>query len=212
MSETPVETGVDEITPAPRRIGHRTFDIVLSLCAISISVISLFVAIEHGRTQHDLLAASAWPFLGALVSDGSDADPRIEIGVVNSGVGPAKIKSVELFYKDRPVTSGLDLLRACCGLAADPAQARAQLPGGMGVGLVDESVLRAGDEVKVLTLSRLPPSPVTEKLAHSLRDLRFRTCYCSVLDQCFIGDLWTTKTQQVHECAPPKHRFDPNGH
>lgn len=211
MREAPVETGVDEITPAPRRIGHRAFDLILSLCAISISVISLLVAIEHGRTQHDLLAASNWPFLGALVSDGSDGDHRIAIGVVNSGVGPAKVKSVEVFYKDRPVSSGLDLLRACCGLSADPAQAEAQLPGGMAVALVDESVLRAGDDVQVLTLPRTPLSPVTEKLAHSLRDLRFRTCYCSVLDQCFVGDLWTTKTQEVRECPAPKHRFDPNG-
>jgi len=212
MSEAPVETGVDEITPAPRRIGHRAFDIVMSVCAISISVISLVVAIEHGRTQHDLLAASNWPFLGTWVNDGSDADGKIQIGVVNSGVGPAKIKSFELFYKDRPVTSGLDLLRACCGLSTDPAQQRAQLPAGMAFSLIDESVLRAGDDVKVLTLSRIPRSPVIEKLAHSLRDLRFRACYCSVLDQCFVGDLWTTRTREVRECPAPAHPFEPNGH
>lgn len=211
MSEAPVETGVDDIRPAPRRIGDRAFDIIMSVSAITISIISLFVAIEHGRTQHDLLAASNWPFLGTMVSDGSDADHRIEIGVVNSGVGPAKIKSFELFYKDRPVTSGLDLLRACCGLSADPAEIKTQLPGGMAFSLIDESVLRAGDDVKVLTLARLPVSPVTEKLAHSLRDLRFRTCYCSVLDQCFVGDMWTTRTREVRECPAPVHRFDPNG-
>lgn len=211
MSEAPVETGVDDIRPAPRRVGHRLFDIIMSVSAITISVISLVVAIEHGRTQHDLLAASSWPFLGGWISDGSDADHKIQIGVVNSGVGPAKVKSFELFYKGKPVSSGLDLLRACCGLSSDPAVVKTQLQGGLSFSLIDESVLRAGDDVKVLTLSRLPQRPVTEKLAHALRDLSFRTCYCSVLDQCFVGDMWTTRTRQVRECPAPEHRFDPNG-
>jgi hypothetical protein len=73
---------------------------------------------------------------------------------------------------------------------------------------IEIGVVQSGDGA--LTLPRLPVSPITEKLADSLRDLRFRTCYCSVRDQYFFGDLWTTKTQQVHQFAPPKHRLDFN--
>lgn len=211
MSETPIETGVEEVQATPRRIGHRAFDIILSLSAISISVISLVVAIEHGKTQHDLLAASNWPFMGAVVEDGSDDTHMIRIGAVNAGVGPAKVKTFEMSYRGQPVSSGIDLLRKCCGLGGDAATIKAQLPNGLSYSLIGESVMRAGDTTPVLSLKRSGDQPVTEKLAQSLHDISFRVCYCSILDQCWVGDLWTTQTRPVERCAPPAHPFDPNG-
>ncbi|WP_294330508.1 hypothetical protein [uncultured Sphingomonas sp.] len=49
-----------------------------------------------------------------------------------------------------------------------------------------------------------PRSPVIETLAHGLCDLRFRACHCSVVDPWFVGDLWTTRTQEVRQCPAPR--------
>ena len=37
-------------------------NLAIALSAIAISVISLFVAVEHGRTEEKLVAANSWPF------------------------------------------------------------------------------------------------------------------------------------------------------
>src|SRR5438270_12440969 len=130
MSEAPVEAGVDDARPAPRRTGRFGFDAIVSISAIFISAVSLFVAIEHGKTERDLVAANVWPFPRAILSNGYDEKGSIAVGVSNGGVGPAKIRSFELFYRGRPVSSGPDLLRKCCGLPADRPAAKPALPAG----------------------------------------------------------------------------------
>jgi uncharacterized membrane protein YhfC len=64
MSEQPaVETGVDEARALAHKTGHAWVDLIIAFSAITISVISLFVAITHGRTEEKMVAANSWPFL-----------------------------------------------------------------------------------------------------------------------------------------------------
>ena len=98
MSEAPVEASVDDVRPVPRRTGRKHFDVAVSLSAIFISAVSLYVAVEHGKTERQLVAANVWPFPRAILSNGYDDKGSIAIGVSNGGVGPAKIRSFELFY------------------------------------------------------------------------------------------------------------------
>jgi hypothetical protein len=44
--------------------------VIVSVTAIFISAISLFVAIQHGKTERDLVAANVWPFPRAILSNG----------------------------------------------------------------------------------------------------------------------------------------------
>jgi len=44
-----------------------------------------------------------------------------------------------------------------------------------------------------------------------LAQVSFRACYCSVLDQCWISNLKSTRVERVAECTPPEHPYDPNG-
>ncbi|MEA3067112.1 MAG: hypothetical protein QOK41_519 [Sphingomonadales bacterium] len=214
MSEAPVESGVDEVQPVPRRTGRPHFDVIVALTAIFISAVSLFVAIEHGKTERELVAANVWPFPRAILSNGYDAHGATAIGVSNGGVGPAKIRSFELFYRGQPVRSGLDLLRKCCGLGATPAEVKAALPLGIYTSVVDETVLRPGEENPVVRVRHSAIAPdVANRVAEVgvLNQVTFRVCYCSVLDQCWLSDLRSTRTQPVGECTAPEHKYDPNG-
>jgi hypothetical protein len=214
MSEVPVDAGVGDVTPAPKRIGRPHFDAIVSIAAIFISAVSLYVAIEHGKTERDLVAANVWPFPRAILSNGYDAKNSIAIGVSNGGVGPAKIRSFELFYRGQPVSSGLDLLRKCCGLAQGKGAIRAAFPNGIYSSVVDETVLRPGEENPVLRVPRPPTaSAITEQLAKIdvLTRITFRVCYCSVLDQCWVSDLRSTRSEPVSQCTAPRHPYDPNG-
>src|SRR5690242_17771209 len=150
MSEAPVEAGVDDLRPAPRRTGLRHFDAVVSITAIFISAVSLYVAIEHGKTERQLVEANVWPFLREIRSNGYGPDNDLAIGFSNVGVGPAKIRSFEVFYRGQPVSSGVDLLRKCCGLPADPAGIKAALPRGLYYDTVDNMVVRPGENEPVI--------------------------------------------------------------
>lgn len=214
MSEVPVETGAGDVSAAPRRTGGKHFDVAIAVTAIFISAVSLFVAIQHGKTERDLVAANVWPFPRAILSNGYDNQHSIAIGVSNGGVGPAKISSFELFYRGQPISSGLDLLRKCCGLSSDPAAVKAAFPNGTYNSIVDETVLRPGEDNPVLRVEPSAKSPrVTDDLAKVsvLRQITFRVCYCSVLDQCWVSDLRSTHTRAVRECEAPVHPYDPNG-
>ena len=213
MSETPVETAVDDVQPKPRRTGIRHFDVITSIAAIFISAVSLYVAIEHGRTERDLVAANVWPFARAILNNGGSPDGLTQIGVSNGGVGPAKIRSFELFYAGRPVSSSIDLLRKCCGLPNDPAAVKSALPPGAFLySVVDNTVLRPGEDTVVLQLDRKKTGKIGERLALAVtRQIGFRACYCSVLDQCWLSNLRSTHTQAVGQCTPPEHPYDPNG-
>jgi hypothetical protein len=214
MSEAPLETGTDDVQPVPRRTGRPHFDVVVSLTAIFISAVSLYVAIQHGKTERDLVAANVWPFPRAILSNGYDERHSTAIGVSNGGVGPAKIRSFELFYRGQPVSSGLDLLRKCCGLPDDPAAVKAAFPNGTYNSVVDQTVLRPGEDNPVLRVTPSAAAPqITDRLGtvSTLNQITFRVCYCSVLDQCWTSDLRSLRTDPVPECRAPEHPYDPNG-
>ena len=186
-------------------------DLVIAVTAIFISAVSLFVAIEHGRTERDLVAANSWPFVQLLLSNAQGEAQDIVFGASNAGVGPAKIKSLEVFFDGKPVSSNRDILRRCCGFRDDVPQIK-QLPQSMSTSLIDETVLRAGADNAVLTVRRSPSAPaIPERFAASLTRLSFRTCYCSVLDECSISDLKRTEVERVEKCPIPDHPFAPNG-
>lgn len=212
MSEPPVQVTADDVHPHAHKTGHSRIDLIIALTAIFLSAVSLFVAIEHGKTEHQLVAANSWPFLGAALSNDAHGGKDVVIAVTNGGVGPAKIKYVEVFYNGKPVATGLDLLRRCCGMPKERAAQKAALPGGYEFSAVDETVLRPGDSDELLVVHRVKDAPdIAGSLAHNLSRLSFKACYCSILDECWIGDLVSVRTAPVSFCPAPDHPYVPDG-
>jgi hypothetical protein len=58
VTETPVNVHAEGVHPEPRKTGHRAIDFSIAASAIVISLISLAVAIHHGRVQERLVAAN----------------------------------------------------------------------------------------------------------------------------------------------------------
>jgi hypothetical protein len=211
-SEPPVEAGADDVQARPHHTGVRWFDFVLALSAIFISAVSLAVAIEHGRTERDLVAANSWPFLRAVLSNGGGEAPgeqSVVIGVSNGGVGPAKLESFEVFYRGQAANSGLDLMRRCCGLGPTDDDVKRQMPSGHHFEITDHTVLRPGEAKATFGVRR--GAEVGDRFAGVLTELKFRACYCSILDECWVSNLLDTHTQSVKACPEPKVRFNPFG-
>ena len=194
-----------------RRTGHRWIDISVAACALTVSVTSLFVAIRHGRSMDRmaeanarLVQANSWPLLQRYQSDLGAQGARVySLDVVNNGVGPAKVESVEVFWKGRPVRNPRELLELCClkGKAVDD-KPPFETSGLMG------SVLRAGEVRPIVQFAEDPQhEQLTDGLHISLRDITWNTCYCSVFDECWLGDLQTLHPPTVQQCPVPKVPF-----
>jgi hypothetical protein len=200
----PVETGVDDIAAHPRHTGHRWVDMVLAFSAITISIISLFVAIEHGRTEEKLVAASSWPFVVYDVSTSglTEGSRTITLSVANSGVGPARIQSARVLLDGKPVHNRGELLARCCGFAG--GDVAAQIRDGLRSQNPIIGVLTARDATEVLSIQQTPTNTAQWKRLDAIHPrLSLFACYCSVLDDCWTTDLHsTTYPHPVPRCTP----------
>lgn len=197
MSDVPVQTSVDDVHAHPHKTGHSWTDLAIALSAIAISVISLFVAIEHGRTEEKLVAANSWPFLTfQSTKNGLEAGTRIiTLSLKNSGVGPARVQWVKVSLDGVSIRGGADLMSRCCGVPIGTTEDQVRK------GLVTKNqpvgVLPAREGVDILAWRELPRNAATwAKLDTARHRLKMEACYCSVLDECWTSDL--TPTAQPH--------------
>ena len=181
--------------------GHRWLDIVLGLSAMIVSVVSLLVALHHGQTMEKMVEASTWPYLELSFSNAEpDGRPRASLEVINSGVGPARIETAEMFFKDKPMASRRALVQAMTGSEQ------------MNVinSTIGDRVLRAGDSIPaLLTRPDMAASPAYfSHFQSSLPDVSARLCYCSVLDQCWVRDSRLPKPEKVKTCPKPAVAYE----
>lgn len=212
MTEPPLHADPDGPRAHPRRTGIPRLDLVLAISAVFISGVSLYVAIEHGKTERDLVAANSWPFLRLAESDEWGVDHDLAFGFSNGGVGPAKVKSFQVFYHGVAVATPDDLLRRCCGLSTDPGVAKRQVQNAYSTSAADEQVVRPGEELVAFRLrSHVADPRLVSRFDDALKQLTFRACYCSVFDECWTTRLESTSVTRVDVCPTPRVRFDPNG-
>jgi len=192
--------------PHTHRTGHRLLDLAVPVSALLISVISLIIGIHHGRTMQEmaqansrLVQANSWPLLQYATGNANDnGDPEITMKIANTGVGPAKLISLEIFQGEQPIRTPRDLVD---GL--DSSHPRPNLS----LGLILPTVLRAGTDMLILGMKREGSEALWDKLNRERFRYRFRACYCSVFDECWVTDLLTISPQPVAHCAASADSF-----
>jgi hypothetical protein len=218
------------------RSGPRPRDLVLPICALFVSVVSLAVAVLHGRALEQmaeanarLVQANSWPFLQYVTANHDDAgDLVITLGVHNAGVGPAKIESFEVLWQGQPVRNNIELLQRCCDL--DPAKLttdKAVSPKGASeiavaaarsasrssiandfMAASEQGVMEAHQQSNFLVLPlTAKTAPVWDRLNAARFQVQTRACYCSVFDECWISNLRTLDAERVKRCPTPAVPF-----
>jgi hypothetical protein len=176
------------------KTGHSKADLILGCLAVVMSMVSVFIAMRDERTMERMVAASTWPNINISSSNDIPSAPRtITLDLRNTGVGPARIETLEVFYKDKPMSSSRELMAACCG------------PGKPNYSISDvrDQVLPARDQVSLMTVpAAINPPEVYRALDAARRQLRVRVCYCSVFDECWVADDAARRPARVQECAP----------
>lgn len=191
---------------APHGERRHWLDWVVPICALAVSVMSLMLAVIHGRAMERmadanarLVKANSWPYLEYQTSNVDNDRREVSLRIANVGVGPARVKGFALFWRGQPVADHNQLLTRCCG-----AQNGAPLQ--MLVDQLGNRVLPARESVSFLVFPHdAANEAVWPKLDKERMNLTAHVCYCSVFDECWIGDLSTaaSTTRPVEQCAIP---------
>ena len=182
----------------------------LAIGAIVITAVSLWVAYDTLRTNRELVAATSWPFVQVLESDSDGPPATLSLTLLNSGIGPAKIESFQLFWHGQPQSTPGELLRHCCQIGPGPHQI---------VTSSDEDiVLRAGQSLTFLRYTAGANDAATwqafRKVFYSHGGgLGERYCYCSAFNQCWQATLHSGQPlnlnpPRVAACLRPKVTFE----
>jgi hypothetical protein len=86
--------------------------------------------------------------------------------------------------------------------ALDPQGPRPRMMLGM-----PPTVLRAGESMLFVGLPREGNEALWEKLNTVRFQLKYKACYCSVFDECWVSDLVTMSPEPVEHCATTPDSF-----
>ena len=188
--------------------GHRWLDLILGGSALLISCVSLFVAVEHGHTMKKLVEANSWPNLtlaNSLQPDTKTEGLVWEIAFRNNGIGPARLRTLEIWDGQTPLHNFHELardLRSSLGLPVGALNANTESVVGDVIG-ANEKVVMLG-----LPFPELKPGE-SLRLGSRLSALRERYCFCSVFEDCFVVDSAVSReSRKVNACPKPKVMFD----
>ena len=180
----------------------------MSIFAVIIAAISLWIAIDTERTNRQLVTEAAWPFVQVYTSGGSDSRQPLSLNIGNAGVGPAKIETLELFWRGKPYRSAGELLRDCCGFEA-PHSNQSPVEGSpLATSEVAGTVLRAGDNVSIIRYGLTADNTAAwQALRLQRMKIRLRLCYCSVFNECWLTELRELSDKQ--NLNPPSVKMCP---
>jgi hypothetical protein len=175
----------------------RYINVLASLLAVFVSLLSLWLAWSSNRTQGRMLAASSWPYLrfghGNLDDDGT---PVIQISVTNGGSGPAVLHWVR-FRSEGRALGDVDTL---FGWSSPEARGLTSWSSGTtGV------ALSPGATIYAMQFHRTDDNVAAWEALNVARwRIEADGCYCSIIGDCwsFTGD---GQPAPIKACpAPPE--------
>jgi hypothetical protein len=194
-------------TPAPqrgRRPSRDTLNLVIAVCAVLISAASFVASYMQSEAAFRQVKAETWPLIQIDHGnyDIASGEHILYLKVENSGVGPANIKNFRLFYKGKHIGGYPQLIRECCLdiPASDVAGFRAAMKD---LFVLNSSlapvILAPGDSRDFFRIQyRGDGEALWKKIDEARWDLSAKSCYCSLLDECFETDFVADPVEVDH--------------
>jgi len=163
----------------------RNWDALAAVLAAGIGFLALLVSGYTAWIQRQQVRAQVWPYL--LVGN---YDPEHVVGVLNKGVGPAIVGSIQVFVDGKPKRSWSQVFQAL-GLPSDD----------LTISTVSGNVISAGERVVAI---KVADEAAYQNFRRELGE-RFgvEICYCSTLGECWI---YSDRTQGERESNKPVDR------
>lgn len=167
--------------------------IIIALLAVLISSVSAYISLKESRimlNQQTILAeqqeASVWPYLANRISMNYKEDTAVTITytVVNKGVGPAIIDTVNYLY------NGEGIKGWALGEKLQKDFPHLKVKQNMNA-MLDGVVLAPGENHKVIsgTISKSKGDTTVLSILVNSIDYELHYCYCSVYGKCwYVGE------------------------
>lgn len=151
---------------------------VLSVAGVFIGIVALYAALSESEAVRKQTAATVWPYVQLLVEDYADDEAAgFSMTLANAGVGPARVRALELRLGGTPMR--------------DWDQAVGQVTGGepveFGRNFIVGRVLTPGESVALIH-THDPSLVAAFRAAVADPSSALRYCYCSIFDDCWLRD------------------------
>lgn len=162
---------------------------VLAVTGFLIAVIALFAALTEADAVRKQQLASVLPDLVFAQSYQRDEDSaRFSFIAVNNGIGPARVKSMQISVDGEAKLDWYSMLVAL-GMES---------PGGFGQSQIAGRLVRSGEVIEVLQTT---DREVVDAIIDGRSRINFELCFCSVFDECWLpSDSVTEGPTPVDAC------------
>ncbi|HEX4649277.1 MAG TPA: hypothetical protein VH111_10645 [Steroidobacteraceae bacterium] len=203
-----MEERAHEHPHAAHRTGFHWLDVSLALSAFLVSLASLWLTVHNARTMEKLVASNSYPNLDVQFDnlfdfqDGQGLRAALHLYLVNSGIGPARLRAIEIGFAGKPAADLPALLVLCC-----TQEAAGSLPktNSWSSGDARGVMIQAGRNLTLFAWPRAADDPRWARLeaARKADKIGIRVCYCSVFDECYLHESQNREPKPVRGCPVP---------
>lgn len=166
---------------------------VLSVVGVFIAVVALYAALAESSAVRQQTAAAVWPYAQLQIEDYDVGDEAgFTIMLRNAGVGPAKIRAVQLVIEGDAMSDWDEVIRRLDG-SPEGAHSR---------NFINRRVLSPDESVELF--ATMEPALVRRlRSAIAEPETFMQYCYCSIFDDCWLADSRTmTAGPEAVEACP----------
>jgi hypothetical protein len=190
------------------RTGFRWLDISLSISAFFVSLTTLWFAIHNAHTMERLVTSNSYPNVDVDfgnqrdMHDGEGSRHVLYLALENTGIGPARLRSIELTFAGQPARNLRELLASCC--TKEPLSS---LPKTNYWSVWDDrgAMLPAGKSIELFDWAQADAAgdPRFPRLEAMRSRIGVRVCYCSVFNECYLRERAQREPHSVKVCPEP---------
>jgi hypothetical protein len=201
-----MEEGTHTHGHAPHGTGFRWLDIGLALSAFIVSLSSLWLTVHNAHTMERLVTSNSYPNIdftngnGFDFEDGRGLRPAVYLSLDNTGIGPARLRSIELSFAGKPAANLRELLGLCC--TQEPAAALPKTDYRF-TGDMRGAMVRAGESLTLFAWAEAAADPRWARLEKIRGEIGVRVCYCSVFEECYVRVSAEREPARVKACPTP---------
>ncbi len=151
---------------------------ILSVAGVFTGAVALYAALTESQAVRQQTAATVWPYVQFMIKDGGDAESAFfHLSLENVGVGPARMRSMQLTHQGKAMPNWQSLTELLLGKEAE-------LGTHFGKSDVSRRVLAPGDAVVAFQTDDTELALSMQEAVYS-GAVELTYCYCSIFDECW---------------------------
>ena len=165
--------------------------VIVGMCALGVSFYQTLIMREQQRELSEQRRAEMWPNLEMGVNNQGEF---IRFIVLNTGIGPARIKAINMSYNGESIRDWNQLIEKAFGHDNIP-YSNSQ---------ISDRVLPPGEIIESFGVE----GDYVEPMSTYLYGLEAELCYCSIYDDCWTYSILQDEERALNEVATCEVRDD----